>query len=133
MSVKLLTAADLMTTPPITIEPGETLRAAADLVSKRGIHCLLVPGQAGRSVGIITSKDIVLVLCDGEVELLDRLLVADAMTTPAICVQHNFLIGDCIRLMRMAGVRSVPVLKGLDPVGILSFGDVLRAALAGPR
>jgi CBS domain-containing protein len=28
----------------------------------------------------------------------------------------------------MSGVRSVPVLKGLEPVGILSFTDVLRAA-----
>jgi CBS domain-containing protein len=65
--------------------------------------------------------------------LLDSLLVADALTTPAICVQHDFLIGDCIRLMRMSGVRSVPVLNGLEPVGILSFGDVLRAAMDGPR
>src|SRR5664279_4202817 len=103
MSVKELTAADLMTGPPITIGPGETLRAAATLLSARGIHCLLVPGEAGHLVGVITSKDIVLVLCDGEVELLDSLRVADAMTTPAISVQHNFLIGDCIRLMRMSG------------------------------
>jgi CBS domain-containing protein len=63
-----------------------------------------------------------------EPELLDQLKVADAMTTPAICVQHDFQVRDCIRLMRMSGVRSVPVLKGLEPVGILSFTDVLRAA-----
>jgi CBS domain-containing protein len=67
------------------------------------------------------------------VELLDRLHVSDAMTTPAICVQHKFLIGDCLGLMRMSGVRSVPVLDRLEPVGILSFGDVLRAAINGRR
>jgi CBS domain-containing protein len=131
MIVKLLTAADLMTSPPITIEPGETLMSAARLVNQRGIHCLLVRGPAGHAVGILTSKDIVLVLCDGEAELLDSLRVEDAMTTPAICVQHNFLIRDCIRLMRMSGVRSVPVMNGLEPVGILSFGDVLRAVTSG--
>jgi CBS domain-containing protein len=38
------------------------------------------------------------------------------------------LIGDCLRLMRMSGVRSVPVLDGLRPVGLLSFTDVVRAA-----
>lgn len=129
MSVKRLTAAELMTTPPLVIEPTETLRVAARRMLEHGIHCLLVPGHAGHSVGIITSKDIVLVLCDGEAELLDQLHVADAMTTPTISVQRDFLIDDCIRLMRMSGVRSVPVLNGLTPVGILSFTDVLRAAV----
>lgn len=129
MSVKLLTAAELMTAQPIAIEPTQTLRAAASRMLEHGIHCLLVPGPAGHSVGIITSKDIVLVLCDGETELLDQLRVSDAMTTPTIAVQRDFLIGDCIRLMRMSGVRSVPVLDGLTPVGILSFTDVLKAAI----
>jgi CBS domain-containing protein len=131
MSVKHLTAAQLMTSEPIVIEPSETLRSAARLMLERGIHCLLVPGEPGHSVGVITSKDIVLVLCDGEPELLDQLRVEDAMTIPAISVQRHLLIGDCIRLMRMSGVRSVPVLDGLEPVGILSFTDVLRAAVGG--
>lgn len=131
MSVKLQTAAELMTAQPITIEPTQTLRAAASRMLEHGIHCLLVPGPPGHSVGIITSKDIVLVLCDGESELLDQLRVSDAMTTPTVAVQRDSLIGDCIRLMRMSGVRSVPVLEGLKPVGILSFTDVLRAAIGG--
>lgn len=128
MSVKDLTAAQLMTPELVAIEPDEPLRAAARLMLERGIHCLLVPGGKGHLPGVLTSKDVVLVLCDGEPELLDQLTVADALTTPAICVQHGFLIGDCIRLMRMSGVRSVPVLDGLVPVGVLSFTDVLAAA-----
>lgn len=128
MSIKLLTAAQLMTPHPISIDPNQSLRAAARVMLERNIHCLLVLGPPGRTPGIITSKDIVLVLCDGEPELLDQLRVADAMTTPAISVQHDFTIEDCIRLMRMSGVRSVPVLRSLEAVGILSFTDVLRAA-----
>ena len=128
MSVKELTAEQLMTANPVTIDADQPLRAAARLMLERGIHCLLVLGEPGRLPGIIASKDIVLVLCDGEPGLLDQLRVADAMTTPAICVQHDFTIGDSIRMMRMTGVRSAPVLKGLEPIGILSFTDVLRAA-----
>jgi CBS domain-containing protein len=128
MSLDNLTAEQLMTANPVTIDVNAPLRAAARLMLDRSIHCLLVLGEFGRLPGIIASKDVVLVLCDGEPELLDQLKVADAMTTPAICVQHDFRVRDCIRLMRMSGVRSVPVLKGLEPVGILSFTDVLRAA-----
>jgi CBS domain-containing protein len=128
MSIKLLTAAQLMTAHPIRIDPNQSLQAAARLMLERNIHCLLVLGSPGRMPSIITSKDIVLVLCDGEPELLGQLRVADAMTTPAISVQHDFSIEDCIRLMRMSGVRSVPVLQNREAVGILSFTDVLRAA-----
>jgi CBS domain-containing protein len=49
------------------------------------------------------------------------------MTQPAITVQADQSIVDCLRLMRMCGVRSVPVLRGMHPVGILSFTDVLHA------
>jgi CBS domain-containing protein len=128
MSVKDLTAERLMSANPVVIDQDQPLRAAARLMLERGIHCLLVRGEPGRLPGVITSKDVVLVLCDGEPELLDQLRVADAVTAPAICVQHDFTIGDSIRLMRMTGVRSVPVLKGLEPIGVLSFTDVLRAA-----
>ncbi len=132
MSLKQLTAADLMTPNPIMIAPTATLRAAALIMSQQKLHCLLVPGEEGRSIGVITSKDIVQILCEGELELLDQLHVADALTSPAVAVQEGFLIVDCLRLMRMCGVRSVPVMRGLLPLGILSFTDVLHAAVAAP-
>lgn len=127
MSVKRLTAAELMTEAPIMVDPHETLRSAARLMTEKHLHCLLVPVEPGRVVGVVTSKDIIQVLCEGEVEMLDQLRVTDVMTAPAICVQEQLLIDDCLKLMRMAGVRSVPVVRGLTPVGILSFTDVLRA------
>ena len=131
MNLARVTAAQLMTAAPVSIDPYQSLRAAARIMLERGIHCLLVLGEEGRLPGVITSKDIVLVLCDGEPELLDQLIVRDAMTTPAIAVQHDYTVTDCIRLMRMSGVRSVPVLRDMVPVGVLSFTDVLRAATAG--
>jgi len=128
MSLKRLTAAQLMTEAPIMVDPQETLRSAARLMTEKHLHCLLVPPEPGRVVGVITSKDIIEVLCEGEVEMLDQLRVSDVMTAPALCVQEELTIEDCLRLMRMSGVRSVPVVRGLTPVGILSFTDVLRAA-----
>ena len=128
MSLKRLTAAQLMTDAPIMVDPNESLRSAARLMTEKHLHCLLVPAEPGRVVGVITSKDIIQVLCEGEVEMLDQLRVSDVMTAPALCVQEELVIEDCLRLMRMSGVRSVPVVRGLTPVGILSFTDVLRAA-----
>jgi CBS domain-containing protein len=129
MNFKRLTAAQLMTPNPLMIAPTATLRAAALIMSQQKLHCLLVPGDEGRCVGVITSKDIVQVLCDGDPSLLDQLRVSEAQTSPAITVQEQFLVVDCLQLMRMSGVRSVPVLRGIEPVGILSFTDVLQVAV----
>ena len=133
MNVTLQTAEQLMTTALITVAPGETLRAAAALLDKHRIHCLLVPQAEpdSRCVGILTTKDIVQVLCEGDPRLLDQLRVADAMTCPALSVQAGFTVRDCLRLMRMSGVRSAPVFDGVRLVGLLSFSDVLRAVVNG--
>ena len=131
MDIKQKRAGDLMSAEVITIAAQETLRAAAKALTRHAVHCLVVPSdEPGRCAGVITVKDLVQVLCDGESYLLDQLRVCDAMTTPSVSVQRDFLLADCLQLMRMSGVRSAPVLDGTRLVGILSFTDVLRAAAA---
>jgi predicted transcriptional regulator len=131
MNIQSLTARDLMTPEPRTIAPRASLREAARVLGRERLHCLLVPADPGRAIGVITSKDIVQILCDGQAELLDQLHVADAMTQPALSVQDAMQIPDCLRLMRMCGVRSVPVMHGTAAVGILSYTDVLCAVAGG--
>lgn len=133
MNLKKATAGQLMTTHVLTIDAHETLRAAALMLHKHHIHCLIVPPPEPQlSVGVITVKDIVQVLCDGDAPMLDQLLVQDAMTTPSVSVQKDFTIGDCLKLMRLSGVRSAPVLDGVKLVGLLSFTDVLRVVAHEP-
>lgn len=128
MNVEQRTAADLMTKSVVTIERTKSLRAAAAKMNQHRVHCLLVPHhEPQRAVGVITAKDIIQILCEGDSAMLDRLLVADAMTETAVSLQSEFLIADCLRLMRRSGVRSAPVLSGTTLVGVLSFTDVLRA------
>ena len=128
MNVKKLRVSELMSTQLITIEPSASLRVAAQSLVQHHVHCLLVPStQPGACAGIITIKDIVQVLCDGETPLLDQLVVSDVMTTPSVSIQKDFVIEDAIRLMRASGVRSAPVLDGIALVGLLSFTDVVKA------
>ena len=128
MNVEQRSAADLMTKNLLTIERAETLRTAAVKMNAHHVHCLLVPhDDASRCVGIITAKDIIQILCEGDSDMLDRLQVADAMTETAVSLQSDFRVADCLRLMRRSGVRSAPVMQGSRLVGLLSFTDVLRA------
>ena len=97
-------------------------------MNERRIHCLVVSDLGpGRGLGVVTCKDVVQLLGEVDVDTLRQLTVAEVMSCPAITVPVDLCISDCIRLMRMAGVRTVPVIEGAEPVGVLSFTDVMGA------
>ena len=128
MSLETMRARDLMTPKIVKAAPEETLRAAIVRMDEHGIHSLLVdPPGPNRGHCILTGKDCIEVLCDTGEEALDVLCVEDAMTRPAVALPADLGVADCIRLMRHAGVRTVPVLEGSELIGILTFTDVLRA------
>ena len=54
------------------------------------------------------------------------LLVEDVMTKPAITVSPELALRDCVQMMRMVGVRRLPVADGRGLVGILSNTDLFH-------
>ena len=52
------TAADLMTTPAITVEPGTSVTAAARRMEHNGVKRMPVVDAAGRMVGIVSRRDL---------------------------------------------------------------------------
>jgi CBS domain-containing protein len=53
-----ISAADLMTSPPIVIRPDEPVQHAARLMYDRGIKRLLVVDEAGHLLGIVSRSDV---------------------------------------------------------------------------
>ena len=128
MDFDLVCARDLMTRKIVMAEPHESLRAAVTRMSEHRIHGLLIrPDSPSRGISILTGKDCIRVICDAGEAALDDLCVEDAMTRPAVSVPAELCITDCLRLMRLAGVRTAPVLDRGELVGILTFTDVLNS------
>lgn len=128
MDFDTVCARDLMTRKVVLAEAHESLRCAITRMSEHRIHGLLVePDAPNRGLSILTGKDCIRVICDAGVAALDDLCVEDAMTRPAVTVPAALCINDCLRLMRMAGVRTAPVLENGELVGILTFTDVLKS------
>ena len=126
MNLLSLRAADLMTRDPEAIGRDATLEDAAVLMHSGGFHCLLVVSdEPGRGIGIITCKDVVALLGEMDAAALSGIRVDEAMTLPAVTVPADLCIRDCINLMQMAGVRTVPVVEHARAVGILTFTDIL--------
>lgn len=123
--LKKFRAADVMNKTVQWARAGETLRAAAERMAEHRIRALLVPGETPEDLpGILSSKDIVNLIGAHDTGVLDQLHVEDAATRPAICVPKTTNLHDCMNLMRMSGVRRLPVLDGTKVLGVLSLSDV---------
>lgn len=131
IDLRRLRAKDVMSTEVQWTECHENLRAAGQRMVKHGIRALLVAGPEPSDLpGIVTSKDIVNLLGAQDPAVLGELQVGDVMTRPAICVPAQTNLLDCINLMRMAGIRRMPVLDGTTVIGLLSTSDIFRRTLA---
>ncbi len=126
MNVQGLRAGDLMHTGVETISEACTLAEATRLMHDRHVSSLVVEREnESDALGIVTRKDVVVaLLSDGHG--MEPLLVRDVMSKPAITVPPELAISHCIRLMRTAGVRRMPVEKDGRLVGILSNSDLFR-------
>ncbi|HEX5052491.1 MAG TPA: CBS domain-containing protein [Planctomycetota bacterium] len=128
--IRRLRAKEIMNSKVQWATAHENLRVAAGRMAEHGIRALLVAGAHDDDLpGIITSKDIVNLLGSHDAAVLDELHVSDAMTCPAICVPAQTNVRDCVNLMRMSGIRRMPVLDGTKVIGVLSSSDVFAAAL----
>lgn len=125
MDAKKLRAKDLMQTDVKTVHKNVTLLTVAKMMREFEVSCLVVePDDDGDAFGIITRKDMV------EAIVMDAngwvsLTVDDVMTQPAITTNSSLSISNCHQLMRMVGVRRLPVVDGTNLVGILSNSDII--------
>jgi CBS domain-containing protein len=69
-----ITAADLMTSPAVTIGPDETVEHAARLMYDRKVKRLPVVDPAGRLVGIISRSDVLVVFDRTDAEIREEIM-----------------------------------------------------------
>ncbi len=131
MDMKKLMVQDLMQTDVKMVTKNTTLLAAAKMMHDLGVSSLIVEPYDDRDAfGIITRKDIIEALVTDTIGGIEG-LVEDIMSKPAITVNIGLSIYSCQQLMRMVGVRRLPVLDGTDLVGILSNTDIFAKLVEG--
>jgi CBS domain-containing protein len=126
MNAQEIKVRDLMNSDIKTITKVTQLMTAAKIMRDQGVTSLIIePDDEMDAYGIITRKDIV----DALVENVmggDSQLVEDVMTKPAISIHPDLSIYNCQLLMRMVGVRRMPVVDGTTLVGIISNSDIFN-------
>ncbi|MBW1780492.1 MAG: CBS domain-containing protein [Deltaproteobacteria bacterium] len=129
MNIEKLSVQELMQTDIKVVNKSTNLSEAGRMMRDSGVSSLVVePDGDGDAFGIITRKDIVEAFLSRTVKAPAH-LVEDAMTQPAITVNLGMSIYNCQQLMRMVGVRRLPVVDGTKLVGILSNADIFGRLL----
>jgi CBS domain-containing protein len=106
----------------------ESAAAGAALMRKHHVGSLVIIDETGgkrRPVGIVTDRDIVLaVVAPG----LDpgTILLGDVMSPELVAVRDTAGVAESIDLMRLKGVRRLPVLDSRGTlVGLLAADDLI--------
>lgn len=128
---------ELMTSPATSLRAGSRLESAVQVLAAQHISAVPIVDANHHVVGIVSEADILnerlapdprahVRRVEDPAEPWHR-LVDDVMTPDPVTVQENTDVGRAAELMAGTGWKSVPVVRGLQLVGVLSRSDVLRA------
>lgn len=122
-----MTVRDLIGGEVLTSSPDQSLRNAADTMSASNVGALAVV-RDGRLVGIITERDLVGAIASS-VDT-DEAQVGDWMTQDPDSLDPEMDVEAAADWMLAAGYRHLPVVDGVNLIGVLSIKDVLWAVTA---
>ncbi len=119
---------ELMTKPAISIDKGETVRIAFDLMERNDISHLVVTAEE-KVVGVLSMRDIMDGLGSSRFQKIParRIYVSALMTEPPITINPDFPVAEAISLLIEKGIGSLPVIDDeRRPIGILTETDVIK-------
>jgi CBS domain-containing protein len=108
----------------ISCDAKTPLAEAIRILGKQRIGALPVMHE-GRVVGIISERDVVYCLAEGDRACLDR-PVGEIMTSPAITVAPSTSIDEALSLMTRRRFRHFPVVEDGVFVAFISIGDLVK-------
>jgi CBS domain-containing protein len=115
---------DVMSSPVVTMDEDETANKAAENMDMKDLGAVIVQNKAGKSIGIITERDIVKRVVAKNLKP-DTIKAKEIMTTPLVMIEPEATISDAARRMTRLDIRRLGVIYKGNLVGIISSKDIL--------
>ncbi len=113
----------------ISIQPGETLGRAVEILRDRRIGALVVTDEGGALKGILSERDIVRKLADAPGRTLPQ-LVQDVMTSAVETCTADEALVTVLKRMTDGRFRHLPVVENGALSGMITIGDVVSFRLS---
>jgi CBS domain-containing protein len=115
---------DVMSSPVVTADEDETSNNIASAMDKDDLGCVIVTNKAGKSIGIITERDLAIRVIAKNAKP-DTVKAKDIMTTPLATIEPEATISEAARRMNRLDIRRLGVFYKGNLVGIVSSKDLL--------
>jgi len=112
-----------------TARPDASLLEVAQKLGTKKIGAIVVVGDNGNVVGIISERDIIRAISERGASALS-LAVADVMTRHVISCGETSELDELMEMMTKGRFRHLPVIEDGALVGIVSIGDVVKHHVA---
>lgn len=112
----------------VSVPSGEPLLGLSVLLVARNIGAVPVLDQAGKLIGLVSERDIVVGLSKHR-ERITSLTAADVMARDIQTCGLETTIVDAMQIMTDYRQRHIPVLEDGKLIGIFSIGDLVKHRL----
>ncbi len=123
------TVSDVMSAPPVTAVPSETLAAAAARMQEHGVGSVVVV-DGDRPIGILTERDMIRFGAAGADSSGTK--VSEWMTGDPDCVGPDLGVQEAFASLSEHGYRHIPVVDDGRLVGLVSMRDLMKVAQIQP-
>ena len=113
-----------MSSVVLTVGPGHSLREAAKQMAQRGVGAAVVVDPDAPGPGIITERDILEALGQGQSPDDER--VCDHLSAHLTFAEPTWSLERAADAMVRGGFRHLVVVDGGELVGVLSMRDIVR-------
>jgi CBS domain-containing protein len=112
----------------VFVRADETVAAAAKLMRESHVGCLVVANEENGKrvpVGMLTDRDITVAVVAPGLDA-EAILVGDVMSAELLSVQEDAGIAETVELMRVRGIRRLPVTDANGAlIGLIAADDIL--------
>ena len=115
---------DVMSSPVVTLTEEAPSNKIANLMGENNLGCVIIINKAGKPIGIITERDLVLRVLTKNLKP-DTVKAKDIMTSPLVTIEPEATISDAARRMSRLDIRRLGVLYKGNLVGVISSKDIL--------
>ena len=112
-----------------TARPDAMLSDIIDKLAQKKIGAIVIVGDSGEVVGIVSERDLIRQLAERGAAALKE-PVSKTMTSAVVSCQETSTLDEMMEMMTQGRFRHVPVIEDGSLVGIVSIGDIVKHHVA---